>query len=129
MEAVTIAPDVPVDANPTHTSVVPLDDCWKPVTCCQVTPPPDTVLASNPGAVDRDASVPIRATRASPAVTPLARLTVQEDWDEKVPWLSWTTAGAVVAGPAFRASMVTSNGVDGDQLNEADGVDDVPTFQ
>jgi hypothetical protein len=129
-EAVTVvAPDVPVDPKPTQTSAVPFDACWKPVTCCQVTPPPDTLLASKPAAVETDASVPIRATRASPAVTPFVRLTDQEDWAENVPWFSWTTAGAVVAGPAFRASMVTSYADDGDQLNEADGVEAVPTFQ
>lgn len=129
MAVTAVEPDVPVDPNPTQTSEVPFPDWTYPVTCCQVTAPPETLVASKPAPVEPEPSVPMRATSESPALTPLGRATAHEDWSAKEPWFSWTTFSAPVGGPALSASMVTSYEDDGDQLNEAVGVEVVPTFQ
>ncbi len=100
------------------------------MTGCQVTPPPDTELASKPAAVEVLALVPTMATRESPAPTEPGRVTLHDVWPENAPWFSCTTLGAGgLAGPAFSTSTVTSNAADGDQLKFADGADAVPTFQ
>src|SRR5579872_4424523 len=63
--AVTVvAPDVPVEENPAQISAEPPPDVPKPVTACQLTPPPVTVEASSPVPL-RVASVRTMATRAS----------------------------------------------------------------
>src|ERR1700733_14252548 len=76
-----VEPEVPGDPNPTQSSALPLPDCRKPVTCCQLTPPPATEFASKPAPLEpTETLVPMRATTASPALTPLGRLTDHEDW-------------------------------------------------
>ena len=127
MVAVTVE-EPPDDPKPTQMSAVPFDDCLNPLTCCQLTPPPDTPVASKPPPVETEALVPIVATRASPALTALGSATDAEV-PEKAAWFSWITFGAPDAGPALSASIVTSNDADGDQLKVALGADPVPILK
>ena len=92
-----VEPDVPVEPNPTQSSAVPLPDWPKPATCCQLTPPPAIADAWKPEP-ELETVVPIRATSASPPVTPVGRFTENDDPEAAGFWFSWTTLGAALGG-------------------------------
>jgi hypothetical protein len=118
----------PDEPKPTQMSAVPFDACLNPLSDAQVTPPPETPVASKPLPEPAEALVPMRATSASPAPTALGRVTDAEV-PENEAWFSWITFGGPEAGPDLSASIVTSNAADGDQPKVALGVDPVPILK